>query len=176
MESNQIDQDIIVVVLGCLLERLVQAQDDIKPDKRQPCRFDGHRPAKITIKAYLERLKTFTKCSSTCFVLCLVYIDRLITQSNFFLSSLNVHRVLVTSLMLAAKFFDDEYFVQSHYAEIGGISRDDINDLEVDFLFKINFSLHVTPAEFSRYLGELMKHYETAHKCDCAALRKIYMK
>ena len=38
----------------------------------------------------------------------LIYIDRLIQRNNFILSGLNVHRVVITSVMLAAKFFDDQ--------------------------------------------------------------------
>lgn len=34
----------------------------------------------------------------------------------------------------------------------------EINGLEVDFLFRINFSLHVTPEEFEKYRNELLLH------------------
>lgn len=53
----------------------------------------------------------YAACSGECFVLALVYIDRII-QSNptFVVNSLNIHRLLITSIMLAAKFFDDQYF------------------------------------------------------------------
>ncbi len=56
-------------------------------------------------------------CSGECFVLALVYIDRII-QSNpsFMVNSLNIHRLLITSVMLAAKFFDDQYFNNAYYA------------------------------------------------------------
>jgi uncharacterized membrane protein len=54
-------------------------------------------------------------------VLALVYIDRLIQRDNFVLVSLNVHRVVITSLMVAAKFFDDFYFNNAFYARVGGI-------------------------------------------------------
>jgi len=37
-------------------------------------------------------------------------------------TSLNVHRVIITSLMVAAKFFDDFYFNNAFYARVGGIS------------------------------------------------------
>ena len=33
----------------------------------------------------------------------LIYIDRLIQRNNFLLTELNVHRVVITSVMLAAK-------------------------------------------------------------------------
>ena len=38
----------------------------------------------------------FAACSPECFVLALVYIDRLIRGNRFVLSSMNVHRVIIT--------------------------------------------------------------------------------
>jgi hypothetical protein len=90
--------------------------------------------------------------------LALVYIDRLIQRNNFLLTDLNVHRVVITAILLAAKFFDDAYYNNAYYAKVGGVMVSEINGLEVDFLFRINFSLHVTPEEFDKYRNELLLH------------------
>jgi hypothetical protein len=71
---------------------------------------------------------------------------------------LNVHRVVVTSVLLAAKFFDDAYYNNAYYAKVGGVLVHEMNGLEVDFLFRINFSLHATPDEFTKYRNELLSH------------------
>jgi hypothetical protein len=65
------------------------------------------------------RIAKYAACSGECFVLALVYIDRII-QSNptFVVNSLNIHRLLITSVMLAAKFFDDQYFNNAYYAKV----------------------------------------------------------
>mgnify|MGYP005993619845 CR=1 FL=1 len=44
----------------------------------------------------LHRILKYSACSGECFVLALVYIDRLIQQHNLVLSTLNVHRVIIT--------------------------------------------------------------------------------
>ncbi len=92
----------------------------------------------------------------------LIYIDRLIQRSNFLLTELNVHRVVITSVLLAAKFFDDAYYNNAYYAKVGGVLVSEMNGLEVDFLFRINFSLHVTPEVFDKYRAELVMHSQTA--------------
>lgn len=51
-------------------------------------------------------------------MLALIYVDRLIQQGRFALTPLNVHRVLITAVMLAAKFFDDQYFNNLYYAKV----------------------------------------------------------
>ena len=88
----------------------------------------------------------------------LIYIDRLIQRNNFLLTELNVHRVIVTAILLAAKFFDDAYYNNAYYAKVGGVLVSEMNGLEVDFLFRINFSLHVTPELFAQYRVELLSH------------------
>ena len=49
----------------------------------------------------------------------LIYIDRIIESRNVVLTALNVHRLLITSLMLAAKFFDDLFYNNAFYAKLG---------------------------------------------------------
>jgi hypothetical protein len=88
----------------------------------------------------------------------LIYIDRLIQRNNFLLTELNVHRVVVTAVLLAAKFFDDAYYNNAYYSKVGGVLVSEMNGLEVDFLFRINFSLHVTPELFEKYKAELIAH------------------
>jgi Cyclin len=90
--------------------------------------------------------------------LSLIYIDRLIQRNSFVLTELNVHRVVITSILLAAKFFDDVYYNNAYYAKVGGVLVSEMNGLEVDFLFRVNFSLHFTPDEFEQYRRELLAH------------------
>lgn len=106
----------------------------------------------------LYRIHKYASCSNECFVLALVYIDRLIQRNNFLLTELNVHRVVITAILLAAKFFDDAYYNNAYYAKVGGVLVSEMNGLEVDFLFRINFSLHVPPELFHKYRAELVSH------------------
>jgi hypothetical protein len=71
----------------------------------------------------------------------------------------------VFSVMLAAKFFDDQYYNNAYYAQIGGVSTEEINTLEVEFLFMINFSLHVTRELYDQYHRELTKHMSSGCSC-----------
>ena len=105
-----------------------------------------------------HRIHKYASCSNECFILALIYIDRLIQRNNFLLTDLNVHRVVITAILLAAKFFDDAYYNNAYYAKVGGVLVSEMNGLEVDFLFRINFSLHVTPELFHKYREELVSH------------------
>lgn len=105
-----------------------------------------------------NRIYKYSCCSNECFILALIYIDRLIQRNNFLLTELNVHRVVITAILLAAKFFDDAYYNNAYYSKVGGVLVSEMNGLEVDFLFRINFSLHVQPDVFEKYKAELVAH------------------
>lgn len=104
------------------------------------------------------RVHKYASCSNECFILALIYIDRLIQRNNFLLTELNVHRVVITAILLAAKFFDDAYYNNAYYAKVGGVLVSELNSLEVEFLFRINFSLRVAPDVFEKYNAELSSH------------------
>lgn len=99
-------------------------------------------------------------------MLALVYVDRII-QSNphFVVNSLNIHRLLITSVMLAAKFFDDQYFNNAYYSKVGGVPPGEMNSLEVEFLFMTNFTLFVPTETYRQYYTELRNH---AHNSSCS--------
>lgn len=42
----------------------------------------------------------------------------------------NAHRLLISAIVVSAKFFDDFYFKNSFYAKLGGISLELINHME----------------------------------------------
>mmetsp|Transcript_6300 Transcript_6300/g.7937 ORF Transcript_6300/g.7937 Transcript_6300/m.7937 type:complete len:472 (-) Transcript_6300:426-1841(-) len=149
----------IVRVLAAVLERLVGANTHLaRADPGQVTKFHALKAPRISVLQYLERIHKYASCSSECFILALIYIDRLIQRNNFLLTELNVHRVVITSILLAAKFFDDAYYNNAYYAKVGGVLVSEMNSLEVEFLFRLNFSLRVSPDLYSKYHAELVSH------------------
>lgn len=159
----------IVPVLGCVLTQLCERNDLLdEASPKWPSKFHCLRPPCITVKDYLVRISQYSACSGECFVLALVYIDRLIqTNPSFVVTSLNIHRLLITSVMLAAKFFDDQYVNNAYYAKVGGVPRGEMNSLEVEFLFMANFSLFVPSEQYRQYYTELGNHAKHS-ACDCS--------
>jgi len=160
----------IVPVLACVLQQLCLRNDRLPLSNRGVSKFHALRPPAISIKDYLLRVAKYAACSGECFVLALVYIDRIIqSNSSFVVNSLNIHRLLITSIMLAAKFFDDQYFNNAYYAKVGGVPCTEINSLEVEFLFLCNFALFVNTDTYSQYYTELCNHAaNTSNMCACS--------
>jgi hypothetical protein len=105
--------------------------------------FHALKPPAISVHKYLQRIFQYANCSRSCFVVALIYVDRIIQRNaNFMITSLNIHRLLITSVMVAAKFYDDIYYDNAYYAKVGGIPTAEMNSLELEFLFMINFTLN----------------------------------
>ncbi|TMW64270.1 hypothetical protein Poli38472_012892 [Pythium oligandrum] len=138
---------------------MVQPSESLPMAYYPKTKFEAFRAPGISIRDYLMRIHKYASCSPECFVLALVYIDRLHQMQGFILTELNVHRVVITSVVLAAKFFDDHYFNNAYYAKVGGVPCPEMNELEVEYLLLINFSLHVASDTYMRYYNELANHY-----------------
>ena len=149
----------VLSILSLVLERLVNRNEMLSLSSSKGGRlgknlevFHGVRPPAITIPKYLDRIYKYTNCSPACFVVGYIYIDRLVHRHpGSLVVSLNVHRLLVTSIMLAAKIMDDEHYNNAFYARVGGVTNAELNRLEVEFLFMLDFDLTVTSRVFESY-------------------------
>jgi len=114
--------------------------------------FHAVRRSPVSIQEYLHRIVTWFPCRDECLVLGLVYIDRIVKwHPGFVVSGLNIHRLLVTSIMLAVKFSEDVFFSNAHYAKVAGLSVSELNKLEQRFVQLLHWRLHVLPEEFHHY-------------------------
>ncbi|KFK27916.1 hypothetical protein AALP_AA8G446900 [Arabis alpina] len=68
-----------------------------------------------------------------------------------------IFKLIITSVLVAAKFMDDLSYNNGYYAKVGGISIEEMNVLELDFLFGIGFELNVTVSTFDNYCSFLKR-------------------
>lgn len=121
------------------------------PDHKQPeSVFFSIQEPDISTSEYLRRLVCYTQCSPSAFVVMLIYLDRAACANPLLrLCAFNLHRLLVTALMLACKILDDHCFATAHYAKVGGIPTPlEMNRLELQFLRVLDFRTHVTLGQF----------------------------
>jgi hypothetical protein len=147
--------------VGPVLQHLCEITAD-----RGPTSFDGVKPPPIELQQYIQRLHNYIPCSSHCFVYAIIYVDRILrVNPRFKLSDLNVHRLFFTALVVASKFYDDEYYSNSWYGRVGGVCSKELNILEVNFMKLIQFRLAVSPQEYEMYLSSV----ESACSDRCSA-------
>ncbi|XP_028789278.1 cyclin-P3-1 [Neltuma alba] len=148
----------VLSLVASLLERSVQRNEmllEAKQVKDVVTVFHGLRAPSLSISKYIDRIFKYSGCSPSCFVVAQIYVDRFLQCTEVKLTSLNVHRLLITSIMLAAKFMDDAFFNNAYYAKVGGISTSELNRLEMNFLFSIDFRLQISEESFGKYCVQL---------------------
>ena len=114
----------------------------------------------ISIEDYLIRIIENTQIEESTLISSLIYIERLIFKTNIKITNLDIHRLLLTSIVLSIKYNEDKIYPQSYYANIGGVDVEELNILESEFLSAIEFELFIGENEFQ----ELFKHFSLKQK------------
>lgn len=148
-----------------MLGQLFANRNDTLPkDRSLVTMFHTERAPEITVQAYFKRIARYCDCTAESLVLALVHINRLIhNRPPFKVTSLNIHRLLLISIMSSAKFFDDQYYNNAYYGKVGGVPTREVNALEIEFLALINFDLYIQEAEYQTFLAELCS--PALHSC-----------
>ncbi|AQK68065.1 uncharacterized protein LOC100280111 [Zea mays] len=165
----------VVGVLAGLLERAAERGDTATPTLADSA-FRGRALPGIPVRRYAERIYRYAGCSPACYVLAYVYLDRLARgqcdagagedededeAAVVGIDSYTVHRLLITSVLVAAKFMDDRHHNNAYFARVGGVEVAEMNALELRLLFALRFRLNVAPDTFARYCAALECHVDT---------------
>lgn len=113
--------------------------------------FALSKPPFISLAGYIHRLYSCMHCSVECFVLARIYLDRISTK--YPITAYSVHRSVLLSVVVAAKYHDDRYYTNAHYAKVGGISVETLNELEARFLQCIEYQLWVEEDVYEVFAG-----------------------
>lgn len=107
----------------------------------------------IELSKYLNRFVKYAFQSPACYVVTLIYINRFVDKCgpNIF-NQLSCYRIFLPAFVVAAKFFDDNYFSNSFYSKVGGVSRIHLNELEVQFLKVMDCNVFVSKEEYDNFL------------------------
>merc|ERR1719313_363102 len=150
--------DHFIFCFGEVLQQFTEQGDDDKDEGEHALvtLFDSVRAPAIGIGEYLQRIQKYFGATPECFVIALVYIDRVLAGNREFkITALNVHRLAITSVLLAVKFFDDVFYTNSYYAKVGGVRTRELNSLETLFLRLVKWRLCVSPEEYAQRLRDV---------------------
>lgn len=143
-----------------MLGRLITHNDLIPLTPSNLTRFHSRTPPNISLSDYLRRIVKYTSVEKSCLLILLIYIDRVCElHPHFTISSLTVHRFLITAVTVSSKALCDSYCTNSHYAKVGGISTQEINALELEFLSLIDWHLASTGPILQQYYANLVEQH-----------------
>ena len=148
----------VALCLSRVLEQMVSANSHRTPSKSI---FHSKKIPGISIEKYLQRQATYSRCSSECFYLAFIYLDRYFQKvPDQCLVSKNVHKLFFIALVTAAKFQDDLKLSNADFAKLGGLDKYDLCLLEMQFLRSIAFHVNVSTNEFFSYVKSVMEFTE----------------
>ena len=88
------------------------------------------------------------KVDSGIVVVSLIYFYRLSKLKALIISEYNAKGLLLTSLVLASKFYVDRFEKHTIFAAVGGISKKQMRKMLCSYLELINFELIITEEQF----------------------------
>ncbi|XAR63216.1 hypothetical protein NMG60_11023079 [Bertholletia excelsa] len=161
--QEQPNTPLVISVLASLIERTMVRNERIVRNCRWALSrdaktrvFDCNETPDMTVQSYLERIFRYTRAGPPVYVVAYVYIDRFCqAHPEFRISARNVHRLLITTVMVASKYVEDMNYRNSYYAKVGGLTTNEMNELELEFLFLMGFKLHVNVSVFESYCCHL---------------------
>lgn len=151
----------LVTLISNMLMELIRFNDDIPLKEGRLTRFHSRAPPGISVKDYLQRLTTHATLSPPILLSMVYYIDRLCAlYPAFTISSLTVHRFLITSATVASKGLSDSFWTNNTYARVGGVSLKELALLELEFLWRVEWRIVPKPEVLVDYYRSLVERSE----------------
>jgi len=164
MQYETCDPRDLVILISSMLMELVRYNDAIPLRDGHLTRFHSRAPPGISVLDYLQRLTTHATLSPPILLSMVYYIDKLCAlYPAFTISSLTVHRFLITSATVASKGLSDSFWTNKTYARVGGVSLKELALLELEFLWRVEWRIVPKPevlVDYYRSLVERSDGYE----------------
>ena len=106
------------------LSKFLQSSCKTCCDGEQQASIHSPKPPRITIHDYLVRLCKYYPCRNVMIGALVLFIK--LSDSEYHICCLNVHRVFLTCILLSSKFVVDEGCINTWFAKLGGITVDEL--------------------------------------------------
>jgi hypothetical protein len=159
-------------MMSFILENIIETQQieskktTLKTNSqlRYPSYFSSELKPRMSLNDYIDRLASYLHISDSCFLLALIYIDRLTDgKSEVKIDAFSIHRLCAVSLILAMKFNDDVILHKNKFiSHVVGIPAKELQFLEFKFMELMDFKLFVHPLDFKKYCRFFISNWLSA--------------
>ena len=151
-------RQLVPAVADALLAVVTQQSQqcaDMHPDPYYAIYDTSNLPA-IEMDAYVHRIAEYTYISPSTMLSSLILMDRLLRRHpKLYLTLRNVYKLFFVATRVASKVVDLRSLNNKNFANIGGISNRNLNELEAHFLVDMHFDFFLSPGEFQQYAQRL---------------------
>jgi len=106
------------------------------------------------------------RLDAECGIMCLAYIERMITLSGLTMDPSNWRRIVLSSLILASKVWEDQSVWNVDFLPVfDNLTAHDLNKLERQFLALLQYNVSLTASLYAKYYFELrtFSQVDSAH-------------
>lgn len=135
----------------------LRKEKNIKKNKLSKM-FDCIYKPNINIKKYLLRIYKYSNCNDVCYLSSYINLKKLIDKGFIKITIYNIHRLLLISIMVFSKFYDDRYHTNKYWASIGGISLNELNKLEIEYLNLLDYNININTEIYYNYYNLFFKN------------------
>lgn len=113
-------------------------------------------PTQQELYHFLKQLFYAADLTAEVAIVSLIYMERLLEKTKISLHGLNVFRALLSSVMMAAKIWDDQAVWNVDFKTImQDLKLSGLNQMEKWWLKTINWNISVKKAQFASYWFEI---------------------
>ena len=116
--------------------------------------FYMKNPPNMSFLNFSKRINKYLKPEVSTLIISLMYIDSLLKShmdNLLFLTENNVYKIYLTSVVLAIKYNEDYFDDNDFFGKVGGISTEEMNTLERDFLILMDYKMYIPEDLFRIY-------------------------
>ena len=119
-------------------------------------RFHSLSPPKISIYDFICVIDKIINHEDAIWIITIILFDRFVKMNSSFAITPNIiHKLLICAVITATKFETDGSLTNAAWSKLCGICIDELNILEREFLFMLEFSIVITKEEYNQYNDQI---------------------
>jgi len=140
-------------VMAFFLQQMIQANDAMGMFSLNTAFSCPHNKVpSISLLLFIQRVMRYLPATKELYIVAMIYIDRVLAfNSDICFTLFNAHRLFISAILIASKFLDDLFYTNVFVSKVAGVSAEELNRLEIEFLAAIRFSLYVQPEVYQCY-------------------------
>ena len=131
-------------LINVIIKKNLKKKKNILSKKIKKDKFFSLYIPTISIYDYIYRIIKFTQINISTLIISFVQLNNYLIKTKNYLCINNFFNLYITSCLINAKFYEDNYCPLSFFAKVGGVSIEELESFEFEFCNKLNFSFYIS--------------------------------
>jgi hypothetical protein len=138
-------------LINVIIKKNLKKKKNILSKKIKKDKFFSLYIPTISIYDYIYRIIKFTQINISTLIISFVQLNNYLIKTKNYLCINNFFNLYITSCLINAKFYEDNYCPLSFFAKVGGVSIEELESFEFEFCNKLNFSFYISEDLYIQY-------------------------